>query len=172
MNGLFTLPLFARAGAIIPQMFVDEQTMNAFGKRLDGSTRDELIVRVYADERPSQFTLYEDDGVTTAYQQGRVRTTVIAQQRSGNRVTVSIAPAVGTYDGAPAARNTVVQIAVRDATPIAVSVNGNNLARQADAAALDASESGWIIADGLIIAKSRATDVRTPNVFDVLIGPQ
>ncbi|HZU86611.1 MAG TPA: TIM-barrel domain-containing protein, partial [Anaerolineaceae bacterium] len=55
------LPLFARAGAIIPMMYVDEQTMNSSGRRLDGSTRDELIVTLYATPLNSStsFTLYE-----------------------------------------------------------------------------------------------------------------
>ncbi|MCK7490626.1 MAG: hypothetical protein MZW92_01705 [Comamonadaceae bacterium] len=46
-DGLFRLPLFARAGAILPRMAVDDETMNALGRRLDGSTRDELVLRVY-----------------------------------------------------------------------------------------------------------------------------
>ena len=170
-GGLLTLPLFARAGAIIPQMDVDEQTMNALGKREDGSTRDELIVRVYADESPSQFTSYEDDGVTTAYQRGAVRRTVIAQQRSGNTVTVSIEPASGTYDGAPARRNNLVQIVARNAIATGLSVNGAGLTPRPTQAAFDAAESGWYAADGLIAAKSGPLDVRQRKVFTVLLGP-
>jgi len=127
VNGLFQLPLFARAGAIIPLMYVDGQTMNALGKRQDGSTHDELIVRVYADEHPSQFTLYEDDGATIAYQGNAVRTTVISQQRASGKVTVSIEPAHGTYDGAPARRNNIVQIAGHDAVAVGVDLNGSPL---------------------------------------------
>jgi len=37
-QGIFRLPLYARAGAIVPQMWVDDQTMNVMGQRLDGST--------------------------------------------------------------------------------------------------------------------------------------
>src|SRR5262249_2402255 len=66
------LPLFARSGAILPEMFVDDQTMNAVGRRLDGSSRDELVVRVFAAPTATSFTLFEDDGETTAYQQGAV----------------------------------------------------------------------------------------------------
>lgn len=49
-DGVFAPPLFARAGAIIPMMHVDEKTMNVMGKRTDGSVRDELIVRVFAGQ--------------------------------------------------------------------------------------------------------------------------
>ena len=168
VDGVFTLPLFARAGAIIPQMYVDEQTMNASGKRQDGSVHDELIVRVYADEQPSRFTLYEDDGVSIAYLEGALRTTLIAQQRTGDTVAVTIEPASGTYDGAPASRSTIVQISARNGTAMDVSVNGSRLARQPTAAAFDAVARGWYVAgDGSVVAKSGPLDVRTRKAFAV-----
>ncbi len=66
-DGKFKLPLYARAGAIIPQMFIYDQTSDLLGKRRDGTTHDELIVKVFADEGQSSFTLYEDDGVDVYY---------------------------------------------------------------------------------------------------------
>src|SRR5467141_1254369 len=33
IDGTFEVPLFARAGAIVPEMAVDEQTLNALGER-------------------------------------------------------------------------------------------------------------------------------------------
>jgi alpha-glucosidase (family GH31 glycosyl hydrolase) len=167
VDGVFTLPLFARAGAIIPEMYVDEQTMNALGKRQDGSTHDELIVRVYADETPSQFTLYEDDGVTTAYEHGAVRTTVISQQRSGDVVMVDIQPASGTYDGAPSERNNIVQVVVHEATAAGVNVNAAPLTRQESEAAFNAADSGWYAADGVVTAKSGPRDVLQRAHFEV-----
>ncbi len=169
VDGVFTLPLFARSGAIIPEMYVDEQTMNALGKRLDGSVHDELIVRVYADETPSRFTLYEDDGVTTAYQRGAVRSTEISQQRTGTKITVSIAPASGTYEGAPASRGNIIQVVAPGTTAVGVRVNGVSLARVSSSAALDACESGWYAADGLVVAKSARFDVLERKVFEVLL---
>src|SRR5262249_55753604 len=112
-EGLLRLPLFARAGAIIPEMTVDDQTMNALGERLDGSRRDELVVRVYADEEPTSFTQYEDDGTSIAYLQGEVRTTVISQERSADLVAVTIDAAAGSYAGAVDARDNVVELAAR-----------------------------------------------------------
>jgi len=65
MDGVFTPPLFARAGAIIPMMHVDEKTMNVMGKRTDGSRRDELIFRVYTcrERQHELFTHNEADFV-------------------------------------------------------------------------------------------------------------
>jgi alpha-glucosidase len=172
VNGAFVLPLFARAGAIIPAMYVDEQTMNGLGKRQDGSVHDELIVRVYAGETPSQFTLYEDDGVTTAYQRGAVRTTIIAQQRSRNTVSIDIEPAAGTYDGAPVSRNNVVEVVVRNAAADGVCLNGAALPNQPTQAAFDVAESGWHAADGLIAAKSGRLDAVQRKVFEVFLKEQ
>ncbi|MCB9852871.1 MAG: glycoside hydrolase family 31 [Phycisphaerales bacterium] len=59
-DGIFTLPLFARAGAIIPMMHVDDKTMNVLGKRTDGSRRDEIVVRIFAGEERTSFGCFED----------------------------------------------------------------------------------------------------------------
>lgn len=56
-NGAYWLPLFLRAAAIIPLMHVDEQTMNISGACLDGSVRDEIILRMVADAQTSEFLL-------------------------------------------------------------------------------------------------------------------
>ncbi len=165
-DGFFKLPMFARAGAILPQMYVDEQTMNVLGQRLDGSTRDELIVRVYADDTPSEFTLYEDDGRTVAYRQGEVRTTLISQQRWGGVVTVTIAPAEGTYSDAPVSRDNVVRLYVDGVLADRVTLNGAELTQYNSLAALDTAASGWYNAgNNLIVAKSGVADVSQPKSF-------
>ena len=46
-DGLFKLPLFARAGAIISMAHVDEQTLCSEGRRKDGSVRNELVAKVF-----------------------------------------------------------------------------------------------------------------------------
>jgi alpha-glucosidase (family GH31 glycosyl hydrolase) len=167
-NGLFRLPMYARAGAIIPRMHVDGQTMNVLGKRMDGSRRDELIARVYATAMPSQFTLYEDDGVTTAYQQGEIRKTMLSQQASGGKATVVIAPAQGTYVGAPSQRGTVLELVVEDARASAVSLNGTPLVQRTSQAAFETADSGWHNAgNNLVLAKSGVMDVGESKTFEV-----
>jgi alpha-glucosidase len=44
-DGLLRLPAFARAGAILPQMHVDENTLDAFGHRTGGAVRNECSWR-------------------------------------------------------------------------------------------------------------------------------
>ncbi|WP_207782132.1 TIM-barrel domain-containing protein [Phytoactinopolyspora limicola] len=173
VNGDFRLPAFARAGALIPRMYVDEQTMNVDGRRRDDSTRDELIVRVYADEAASSFTLYEDDGATVAYHDGAVRTTQLAQQLAGSTATVTVAGASGTFDGAAGSRDSVVELVVEDTQASAVTMNGTPLTRYATKADFDAAPSGWYNAGGnLVVAKSGSLSVATAKSFQFTLGEQ
>ncbi|MDX3001762.1 glycoside hydrolase family 31 protein [Kribbella solani] len=169
-NGKFQLPAYARAGAIIPKMYVDDQTMNVQGKRADGSTRNELVARVYGNSTASSFTLAEDDGSTVGYQSGSKRTTDLTQQVSGSTATVGIAAASGTYTGAPSSRSNVVEL-VADTQASAVALNGTALTQYANKAAFDAATSGWYNAGGsLIVAKSASLAVSTAKTFTFTLG--
>ncbi|HNT23959.1 MAG TPA: glycoside hydrolase family 31 protein [Anaerolineales bacterium] len=165
-DGLFRLPLFARAGAILPLMYVDDQTMNVLGMRLDGSQHDELILRVFPDPQPSSFTLYEDDGATTAYQVGAVRSTLLSQQWQRGQVTVTIAAASGNYAGDISSRANVVQLILPAGQVVSVSLNGVDLPACATQTEFDAADSGWYDAgNGLVLAKSGEMDVTAEKVF-------
>jgi alpha-glucosidase (family GH31 glycosyl hydrolase) len=169
-NGEFTLPTYARGGAILPKMFVDGQTMNVAGKRADGTTRNELAVRVYADPTASSFTLAEDDGATTGYQTGAKRTTLLSQQRTGGTASVTIAASSGTYAGAPSSRANVVEL-VTDTQASAVSLGGAPLTQHPTKAAFDAASSGWYNAGGnLMVAKSAAVAVSSAKTFQFTLG--
>ncbi len=90
--------LFIKAGAIIPywpQMdYVGEQPV------------DTLTLHVYPeDEGESEYTLYEDDGDSLEYLQGKVARTRIICHAEGNRVTLVIEPRQGDYRGMPATRS-------------------------------------------------------------------
>ncbi|MBZ5590560.1 MAG: DUF5110 domain-containing protein, partial [Acidobacteriia bacterium] len=171
-NGIVRLPMYARAGAIIPKMFVDDKTMNVAGKRTDGTTRGELILRVFASATPTSFTLYEDDGETIAYQTGGVRTTPLSQQRTGASATVAVGAASGTYAGAPASRSAVVELVAENAQATGVSLNGSPLTQHATRAALDSAASGWFNAgNNLILAKSGPESVGAEKGFAFTLGP-
>lgn len=156
IDGRLRLPLFARAGAIIPMMYVDDQTMNALGMRKDGSRRDELIVRVFAGGS-SSFTLYEDDGETVAYQRGEVRSTTLEQESTDDGVTVTIAPSKGTYKGAIEKRANVVRLTT-DGRPqcAGVNLNGKALKRFRSAAELDKAAEGWCQPERFVILAKTA----------------
>jgi len=173
IDGRFRLPLFARAGAIIPEMYVDEQTMNASGRRLDGTTRDDLVLRVYADAQPSSFTLYEDDGSSVAYLSGATRTTLLEQQQEAGRIRVTIGAASGSYAGAPSSRDNLVELVARNAQAAAVSLNGVALAEQPSADAFAAQPSGWFAGpDGILRVKSGQRPVDERKQIEIqLVAP-
>ena len=167
-DGNFQLPLFVRAGAIIPQMYVDDQTMNILGQRSDSSVRDELIVRVYASPTEASFTLYEDDGATIAYQDGAFRTTVLSQQQTNNGAHVTITASQGEYEGAPSERANVVMLVMPGANQILeITLNGDALPQLQDQSAWEVAGSGWYLAgDNLIMAKSPRLPVSFEKVFE------
>jgi alpha-glucosidase len=166
-DSLFRLPLYARAGAILPRMHVDEQTMNVLGRRSDRSTRDELIARVYPHTQATSFTLYEDDGETIAYLDGALATTAISQRRVGGRTVVHIGARQGSYEGARSRRDNVVELVAGRGGVRAVRVNGTALTRRATRQELDGAGTGWMDAgDGVVIARSGEMPVDAPTRFE------
>jgi alpha-glucosidase len=178
-EGLFTLPLFARAGAIVPLMYVDDKTRNVSGRRdiqladLTDEQRQrearlaaELRLRVVAGEAPTSFTLFEDDGLTLEYLAGKVRTTRIEQQAAGNAVRVVIQPAEGTFSGAPASRSATVELIVDRREAVAVEVGGQPLPHVNSREQFDAGMVGWHNAGrNRILARAAERDVTSPTTL-------
>jgi alpha-glucosidase (family GH31 glycosyl hydrolase) len=177
-EGILRLPVFVRAGAIIPQMHVDDQTMDVYGHRRDGTpVRKELIVRVYASPLASTFTLYEDDGRSLAYDANgnpkyHYRETLLSQEQPApDTVNFRIAPAVtvgadGPFGGAVSDRQTVVRLVVENARATSVELNGAPLSEHQSRAAFDAASSGWHnAAPNLVEAKSEVMNVSTETSF-------
>ena len=169
-NDLFRLPLFLRAGAIVPQMAVDAQTMNLAGLRRDGSTRDELIVQVVPAPEATTFTLFEDDGRSLAYQDGAVRATELAQRWTGATITVTMGAASGSYEGAATVRNNVLQLALPEVMVSSVLLNGEALPAQATQGTWAAAESGWYRGEAAVYAKSGRLPVDQAKEFTVQLA--
>jgi len=150
-NGVFRLPLFARAGAIIPMMSVDEKLLNAMGERKEADTEMDLFIRLFpldsnADDETS-FTLYEDDGTTIAYQSGAVRTTRISQtQPAAGKLSVLVAAADGTYNGAPTLRDMIMDVTL-NASVREVQLNDKKLNQWHSQVDFANHPSGWINAE-------------------------
>ncbi|WP_329585193.1 DUF5110 domain-containing protein [Kitasatospora sp. NBC_01250] len=120
---LDTLPLFVKAGSVVP--------MWPKGT-LSWQTRDtgRLGYDIYAQGQ-SDYTLYEDDGTTRAYQQGASATqhvTVHALGQGHGVTEVNVGPSVGSYTGKPAARSYDFSVHV-GAAPAVVLLDGRPLAR-------------------------------------------
>jgi alpha-glucosidase (family GH31 glycosyl hydrolase) len=184
-HGIFRLPAFARAGAIIPQMYVDEHMKDAFGNRKNGvPEHHELIVKVYADPTGSAFTVYEDDGKTLGYHDNRrpsyhYRTTELSQQQiNSHTVVVTIHPALDVnatfpFDGAVNDRHNVVKLVVEDSEGTGVSLNGTTLIQHMSENSFTEASSGWYNAgNNFILAKSDSMNVyTTTKVFSFRLQP-
>jgi alpha-glucosidase (family GH31 glycosyl hydrolase) len=171
-DGLFRLPVFVRAGALLPQMHVTDQTLDAFGHTKSGGTDDTLVVRVYPSPTATQFTLFEDDGSTLAFD-GRgkpsyaTRTTELAQQRSGSATTVTVGAASGSYTGAPATRNTEIRIVLPDLDVTQVQIDGQ-LATEVSSAAAYRGATGKVwrkVGANVVHAKSGVLSVSASKTF-------
>lgn len=169
VEDVYRLPLFLRGGAIVPLMYVDEQTQNIAGMRKDGSRRDELILRIAASTELTSFTLYEDDGVSIAYQDGAVRTTEITQKQEGDRITISVAAAHGTFDGALAERDNHLQVVTKEGRePNRVMLDGQALDRAASETEFASMESGWYYtAPNLVLVKTGVLSVEPPKTIEI-----
>lgn len=161
VDGHLRLPLYAKAGAIIPMMYVDEKTLDSSGKRSDGTVRNELRLKVFADNERSTFTLFEDDGATTSYLKGAVRETAIEQAGSREESTLTISAAKGSYAGAPDRRNVFVEM-FRDRSTKEVELDGNALDQKNCLDDLESAESGWFAeSPRRILVKTPALPVTT-----------
>jgi alpha-glucosidase len=147
-DGIFRLPLYARAGAVIPMMHIDDETLNSLGERKDGEVHDELIIKAFgfdiADATAEHFfTLFEDDGTSIEYQNGAVRETVISQKRSGDTTTITVGAAVGTYERAIEYRDIIIDLIGMTSNDV-VYLNGETLMRFSDTKNFESARVGWI----------------------------
>ena len=97
---LETVPLFVRAGAIIPM----GPEMNYVGEKTGP-----LTFRIYPDgQGRAALSLYEDDGVSEAYTNGITRRTSITYHRSATGSEIELSAPSGTYQ--PAARSLIFDV--------------------------------------------------------------
>jgi alpha-glucosidase/alpha-D-xyloside xylohydrolase len=97
---LATMPLYVRAGAIIPFDPVRQYT----GQPVDEPT----TIKIYAGA-DGQFTLYEDDGISLDYQQGRATWTRFTWEDSARRLVIEPASSDGAKN-LPSSRKLRVEL--------------------------------------------------------------
>lgn len=98
------MPLFLKGGWLMP--------MQPYTPRPATAPLTTLVLRCYpgADGAANSFTLYEDDGVSEEYASGKFATTDLRYERKGDRVTLRIGGAKGTYAGQPASRSYRIEL--------------------------------------------------------------
>ncbi|GGB18011.1 hypothetical protein GCM10011492_04830 [Flexivirga endophytica] len=135
---LDTLPLFVKAGAVVPQF--PEGTVDwAAGKKAG-----QLDLDVYPSGTTS-FTNYEDDGRSQAAAKGESATQrfdVTAPTTGRGPVEVGIGALSGSYDGKPTTRHYRLTVHT-DTAPDAVTAGKTTLAERDSVKSLDAADSGW-----------------------------
>jgi len=130
------LPLFVRAGAIVPMGPVVQHTAER--------PLDDVTVLIYP-AGASRFVLYEDDGRTNAYRRGRHALTALECATSSDGVTVRIGEADGDRSLIPPGRRYLLH--ARLGAPRAVSVSGRELPRLAGA---EQAGAGWWTHGGFV----------------------
>lgn len=105
---LWKLPVFIKAGAIIPTA---PATNNATEYDQAKSQRQ---YQIYASG-DSQYTTYEDDGLSAKYLAGASATTKITSSLKGQELTLTVDPTEGTYEGMPTSRTTQFDVRTKTA---------------------------------------------------------
>jgi alpha-glucosidase (family GH31 glycosyl hydrolase) len=135
------VPIFVKTGSIIPMgpeiHYVDEKPANP------------LTLDIYPAAK-SSYTLYEDDGKSNDYQQGKFARTRFGCATVAADVVVDIGAAQGDYDGKLTNRTYVLKINQQTGTLTHVTRNGESLAKLGSRAELDSAEQGWF-KDGAIV---------------------
>jgi alpha-glucosidase len=169
-GGIFQLPYLVRRGAILPVLWVDDRTLNVMGDRADGSRIDDLNLTVFPCEHPSNFTVYEDDGVSRAYLSGAYAHTRIEQMILGNQVHIGVMGTEGAYDRAPSARQTVARVVLPGARPTHVFLNDSELPRFDTRDGFEKAQAGWFAGDSsTLIIRSGLLPVTGPKKFRITL---
>jgi alpha-glucosidase len=117
---LENVPIFVRAGAIIPL----GPQINYVGEK----PSDPITFSIYPDDNGSaSTTLYEDDGLSPAYQHGAFRRTSVKASRATNGYVVSVGAPVGQFNPGPRKFSFVIKSAP---TPKVVAVADDGRARR------------------------------------------
>jgi alpha-glucosidase len=127
------IPMFARAGGVIPMRQLVEHTGQA--------PIDPLTFEIYPSAK-SVRQYYEDDGNTLDYQQGKYLLQNLEVEDGGEQVQVKISAREGSY--VPAERSVVLKIHALSRTPQSVAVAGRTLQVGMDPAALTSMAEGAV----------------------------
>ncbi|HYO21665.1 MAG TPA: DUF5110 domain-containing protein, partial [Flavisolibacter sp.] len=146
---LDTMPVFAKAGAIIPQ----QPAMRYVGeKKVDVLTLDVFPGKAGA------FLLYEDDGESLAYQQNAFSTSSITVSQVGPQTELRIAKPNGLYK--PGTHQYLVKLHTTG-KPKTVQENGKALAALASA---PENKTGWYFSEKENILYISAGSDNTKNI--------
>lgn len=114
------LPLFVRAGAILP--------LGSYGRNTSDVKSPDLRLALAPAAAETSFTVYEDDGISFDYEKGVYAETPVATVKKDRTITVKLGARTGSFQPAP--RSIVLAIAHR-AAATAARLDGRPLAADA-----------------------------------------
>jgi alpha-glucosidase len=148
---LAALPLFVREGAIVPLRELEQWVGQKPGAN--------LTFRIWAGA-DGRYTLYEDDGQSNAYRDGKFRETTVVLEDKAGRCRVTVAPAGDTKAYRPGRAYTWLAVTL-NAAPAAVRLNGAPLVLTegyADTAARGAVPAHWNASTGELTVRTDDPD--------------
>ncbi len=155
------VPMFVKAGSIIP--------MGPEMEYVDEKPADPLTLDIYPSGS-SSYTLYEDDGVSTAYMGGAFSRTKFSSDDSAGKLTISIGESVGTYESKMPARTYVLKVN-KQLAPDTIVRDGAAMTQRSSQKDFDSASDGWFYdrASSIVWAKFR---IPTSNSTIVSIAPK
>lgn len=161
-ENIIQAPLFARDGAIIPVMRVDDNTLNMLGERANGEIDTTLALNIYHASTDNTFTYIEDDGVTTAYRDGAIRQTTISTHTDGEALSIEIGAGIGTFDGASDERAIEIRLNAPNREAEVIRLNGEILPPLAE------NGAGWMrLESGVILIRTGAQSVNDTQIITI-----
>jgi alpha-glucosidase len=131
LTPLDTIPLFVKAGGIIPV----QPEMKYFGEK----KADVLTLDIFPEGK-SEFKLYEDDGKSLAYQQGKFAITHINASFTGKKLELGIEKPSGNF--VPEEHHYLAKIHWNGAKPSTITENDKTVAIASNSSDLEKS-AGW-----------------------------
>jgi len=111
------VPVFVRPGTVIPG-----QTDT---HRLDDKSIKNLLFTIYSGDKGT-YNLYEDDGITTSYQDGNYAEITLSHNIENGVRKITIDEVKGEYEGFESIKNIEIRVA-GEAPPKSVQLAGKNL---------------------------------------------
>lgn len=122
---LGSFPLYIKGGYPFP--------MQPYTDRMASAELKQLVVRCYpaASHVHHSYELYEDDGMTRDYEEGKFATTKMGYALHGDKTTITIQPVKGEYNGQVKARSYRFELASLNSCED-VTVNGEKVEARKD----------------------------------------
>ncbi|RHW48486.1 hypothetical protein DS832_01060 [Bombilactobacillus bombi] len=116
---LWKTPVFIKKGAIIP-----ENNPNNNPTEIDTQTQ---MISIYPANRETTTLIYDDDGVSEAYLQGKDVQTLVKCKQDLHKIIVEVGMTEGDYQEFESQKQTIIKVKT-DHSPQQVLVNGQKLA--------------------------------------------